>query len=53
MRFPSRPKILKIGILFKLILVFTSILVIIFFTTNNIFDYQRGIVNISREVVRP
>ena len=52
MRFPSRPRILRIGILFKLILVFTSILVIIYFTTSNIFDYQRGIVNISREVVK-
>ncbi|WP_243359570.1 sensor histidine kinase [Fundidesulfovibrio terrae] len=52
MRFPTRPRILRIGILFKLILVFTSILVIIYFTTSNIFDYQRGIVNISREVVK-
>jgi signal transduction histidine kinase len=52
MRFPSRPRILRIGILFKLILVFTSILVIIYFTNSNIFDYQRGIVNISREVVK-
>lgn len=52
MRFPSRPRILRSGILFKLILVFTSILVIIYFTTSNIFDYQRGIVNISRDVVK-
>jgi len=52
MRFPSRPRILRIGLLFKLILVFASILVIIFFTTSNIFDYQKGIVNISREVVK-
>ena len=52
MRFPTRPRILRIGILFKLILVFASILVIIFFTTSNIFDYQQGIVNISREVVK-
>ncbi len=52
MRFPTRPRLLRIGILFKLILVFTSILVIIYFTTSNIFDYQRGIVNISREVVK-
>jgi len=52
MRFPTRPRLLRIGILFKLILVFTSILVIIYFTTANIFDYQRGIVNISREVVK-
>ncbi|MBI4805254.1 MAG: HAMP domain-containing histidine kinase [Desulfovibrio sp.] len=52
MRFTTRPRILRIGILFKLILVFTSILVIIYFTTSNIFDYQQGIVNISREVVK-
>ncbi|KAF0233948.1 MAG: sensor histidine [Desulfovibrionaceae bacterium] len=52
MRFPTRPRILRIGILFKLILVFVSILVIIYFTTSNIFDYQQGIVNISREVVK-
>lgn len=52
MRLPIRPRYLRIGILFKLILVFTSILVIIYFTTSNIFDYQKGIVNISREVVK-
>ncbi len=52
MRFPTRPRYLRIGILFKLILVFASILVIIYFTTSNIFDYQTGIVNISREVVK-
>jgi len=52
MRFPTRPRFPRFGILFKLILVFASILVIIFFTTSNIFDYQQGIVNISRDVVK-
>ena len=52
MRFPRRPQLFRIGILFKLIFVFAFIMVITFFTTNNIFDYQRGIVNISREVVK-
>ncbi|MFZ5426227.1 MAG: ATP-binding protein [Thermodesulfobacteriota bacterium] len=52
MRFPTRPRYLRIGILFKLILVFSMILAIIYYTTSNIFDYQKGIVNISREVVK-
>ncbi len=52
MRFPTRPRILRAGILLKLILVFASILVIIYYTTANIFDYQQGIVNISRDVVK-
>ncbi|GAB6035758.1 hypothetical protein JCM15519_03170 [Fundidesulfovibrio butyratiphilus] len=42
----------RIGILFKLIFVFAFIMAIIYYTTSNIFDYQRGIVNISREVVK-
>lgn len=52
MPFPARPRILKTGILLKLVLVFASILAIIYVTASNISNYQRGIVNISREVVK-
>jgi signal transduction histidine kinase len=52
MRFPNRTRIFRIPILLKLVLVFSVILLIIYYTTSNIFDYQRGIVNISREVVK-
>lgn len=52
MRFATRPRILRTPILLKLLVVFAFILAIIYYTTSNIFDYQRGIVNISREVVK-
>jgi len=53
MRSPARPRSFRISALrLRLILVFTCIAVIIYFTNSNIFDYQRGIVNISREVVK-
>jgi len=52
MRFPSSSRTFRISSLrLKLVLVFACIAGIIYYTNSHIFDYQRGIVNLSHDVV--